>query len=63
VTQRLLGYASKGSAGRLKLEKFKESLVEAEVEISDDVYILKADEAQKLLEPARLASLSRLTFG
>jgi hypothetical protein len=58
VTQGMLGYATKDSGGRLKLQKFKESLAECDVEISDDMYLLKADEAQKLLEPPRLASLT-----
>jgi hypothetical protein len=57
VTQGLLGYASKDGDGRLKLEKFKASLHETEVEISDDMFILKAADAQKLLEPPRLAQL------
>ena len=42
VTQGLLGYASKDTNGRLKLTKLKESLLEADVEISDDFFILKA---------------------
>lgn len=58
VTQGLMGFASKNAAGRLKLEKFKNSLFDTEVEISDEMFILKADDAQKLLEPPRLASLS-----
>ena len=58
VTQGLLACASKDASGHLKLEKFKESLSEADVDISDDVYVLKAEEAQKLLEPPRLASLA-----
>jgi hypothetical protein len=58
VTQELLGYASKDAGGRLKLVRFKDSLSDAEVEISDDVFVLKADDAQKLLEPPRLASLA-----
>jgi hypothetical protein len=58
VTQGLLGYATKDTSGRLKLEKFKGSLSDSEVEISDDMFILKAEEAQKLLEPPRLASLA-----
>ena len=58
VAQGLLGYASKDAGGRLKLEKFKESLSESDVEISDDVFVLKADEAQKLMEPPRLACLT-----
>src|SRR5262249_48829630 len=50
VTQSLLGYATKDAGGRLKLRQFKESLSEADVEISDDVFVLKAEEAQKLQE-------------
>jgi hypothetical protein len=57
VTQGLLGYASKEAGGRLKLQKFKDSLSDGDVDISDDMFVLKADEAQKLLEPPRLASL------
>jgi hypothetical protein len=55
VSQGLIGYASKDGAGKLRLQKFKDSISEAEVEISDDMYVLKADEAQKLREPPRLA--------
>jgi hypothetical protein len=58
VTQELLGVASKDASGRLKLEKFKQSLLDTEVEISDDVFLLKADKAQELREPPRLASLT-----
>ncbi len=54
VTQGLIGYATKDSAGRLKLEKLKETLIDAEVEISDDVFIVKEGEARKLREPPRL---------
>lgn len=57
VTQGLLGYASKDASGRLKLHKFKESLSDTDVEISEDMFLLKAEEAQKLLEPPRLVSL------
>jgi hypothetical protein len=57
VTQGLIGYATKDSAGRLKLERLKESLFDADVEISEDVFILKPDEAQKLREPPRVANL------
>ncbi|NLX95203.1 MAG: hypothetical protein GXY83_03400 [Rhodopirellula sp.] len=57
VTQGLLGYATKDSRGNIKLQKLKESLFDTEVELSEDVYILKAEDAQKLLEPARLARL------
>ncbi len=47
----------KDSRGNVKLQKLKESLFDTEVEISDDVFILKAEDAQKLLEPPRLARL------
>lgn len=57
VSQGIVGYAIKDASGRLKLEKLKDSLFDADVEISDDVYILKADEAQKLREPPRVAQL------
>lgn len=57
VTQGIIGYAVKDAAGRLKLQKLKESLFDAEVEISDDVFILKAEDAQKLREPPRLAQV------
>lgn len=58
VMQGQLGLASKDGRGRLKLEKFRESVSDADVEISDDVLVVKADEAQKLLEPPRLAGLT-----
>ena len=57
VSQGIVGYAIKDASGRLKLEKLKDSLFDADVEISDDVYILKADEAQKLREPPRIAQV------
>jgi hypothetical protein len=57
VTQGLLGYATKDSRGNIKLQKLKESLFDTEVEISEDVYIMKAEDAQKLLEPPRLVRL------
>ena len=57
VTQGIVGYAIRDASGRLKLEKLKDSLFDGDVEISDDVYILKADEAQKLREPPRLAQV------
>ncbi len=57
VSQGMLGYASKDGKGRLKLERFKDSLGESEVDISDEAFIVKAEDAQKLLEPPRLAQL------
>jgi hypothetical protein len=57
VSQGTLGYAAKDDKAQLKLLHFNDSLAEADVEIADDVYLLKADDAQKLLEPPRLARL------
>jgi hypothetical protein len=57
VTQGAFGYASKDAGGKIKLDKLKESLFDNEVDISDDVYIIKAADAQKLMEPPRLAKL------
>ena len=58
VSQRVFGYARRNSEGQLKLERFGESLAEMEVEISEDVFLLKAADAQKLLEPPRVAALT-----
>ncbi len=57
VTQSLFGYARESSAGGITLEKFGESMGEGEIEIADDVFILKADDARRLLEPPKLARL------
>jgi hypothetical protein len=58
VTQGILGYASKDAKGQLKLEKLDQGLFDADVEIADDVFVLRADDAQKLREPPRLASIA-----
>jgi len=56
VSAKLLGYARKEGT-RTVLERFGEALSEHEVEISEDVVILKAEDAQNLLEPPRLDRL------
>jgi hypothetical protein len=54
-----LGYARRKPGGGLNLLKRPgESLSEHEVEVSDDVCILKAEDAQKLVEPPRLTKLA-----
>jgi hypothetical protein len=58
VSQKVFGYARRNGEGQLKLERFGESLSEMEVEISEDVFLLKAADAQKLLEPPRIARLA-----
>jgi hypothetical protein len=57
VSQGAFGYASKDSAGKIKLEKLRESLFDTDVDIANDVYIIKVEDAQKLLEPPKLAKL------
>jgi len=57
VSAKLIGYARKEGT-RTVLERFGEALSEHEVEISEDVILLKADHAQKLLEPPRLHPLA-----
>jgi hypothetical protein len=54
VTAGNFGYGSRNADGRLNLLRFNESLSESEVEISDDVFILRPDDAKKLVEPPRL---------
>jgi hypothetical protein len=59
VSQRLFGYARRTEpGGQLRLERFGDSMGEMEVEIADDVYLLKAADAQKLLEPPRVVRLT-----
>ncbi|MEX2220031.1 MAG: hypothetical protein WD749_14865 [Phycisphaerales bacterium] len=50
-----LGYARKKTNDTLELVAFKSPLAEDAVDISDDVVIVRPDEAAKLLEPPRLA--------
>ncbi len=57
VSSKLIGYARR-EGSRTVLERFGEALGEHEVEISEDVVLLKADDAQKLLEPPRLHRLA-----
>ena len=57
VTSKLFGYASRDAVGKLQLDRFGESLLEQEVELSDDLYILRAQDAERLLEPPRLEKL------
>ncbi len=57
VSSKLIGYARKEGT-RTVLERFGEALGEHEVEISEDVVLLKAEDAQKLLEPPRLHRLA-----
>jgi hypothetical protein len=56
VSSKLIAYARR-EGNRTVLERFGEALSETEVEISEDFVLLKAEDAQKLLEPPRLDRL------
>ncbi len=58
VTSGAFGYATKDASGKIKLEKLKESLFDTEVDVSEETFILKAEDAQKLKEPPRLTRLT-----
>ena len=58
VAQGVVGYMAKDDRGQLQLLHFGQSLSEADVEIGEDVFLLKADDARKLQEPPRLARLA-----
>src|SRR5262249_45805557 len=57
VSSKHIGYARK-EGDRTVLERFGEALSEHEVEISTDVVLLKAKDAEKLLDPPRLHRLA-----
>lgn len=53
LNQKIIGYAERDPNGLLRL-KTKEGFFEPDIEITDDVFILKEEVAQKLREPPRL---------
>jgi hypothetical protein len=57
VSSKLIGYARK-EGDRTILERFGEALSEQEVDISEDVVLLRAEDAEKLLDPPRLHRLA-----
>jgi hypothetical protein len=58
VSQGLIGYAHRDPGGRLVLDRFNETMSELQVEIADDVFVVKADDARRMLEPPRVAQLT-----
>lgn len=58
VSEGTLGYVTKDDGGRLELLKFEDSLTDSEVEVSEDFYIVKREDAERLREPPRLAGLT-----
>jgi len=57
VTSGIIGYVGKTSSGRYEPFHFSSSLDAGEVEISNEMFIIKADEAKKHIEPPRLTSI------
>jgi hypothetical protein len=55
VAQGLLAYAGKDAEGRFRPLHFKTSLTEANVEFSEEMFLLRAEDAKKHIEPPRLA--------
>ena len=60
VSEGLIGYGSKNAKGEWSTLQFKERLDASAVEISDEVYILKAEDAEKNIEPPKLSRLLML---
>jgi len=57
VTEGSLAYVGKKGHGRYEPFIFKKAMQASDVEISDDVYIVTADEAIKHVEPQKLTSI------
>lgn len=57
VSSGIIDYAERDAAGKLRLRKPNESLFDNDVEISDEVFILKEEDAKKLREPPKLAEI------
>ncbi len=57
VTEGLLAYVGKKGHGRYEPFVFKKPMNAADVEISDDVFIVTAEEAAKHVEPQKLTSV------
>lgn len=53
----IIDYAERDVTGQLRLRMPNESLFDDDVEISDEVFILKEEDAQKLREPPKLTEL------
>jgi hypothetical protein len=54
----ILAYVGKGKGGRYEPFHFGASLDPAEVEISDEMFVITAEEAKKHVEPPRLTTLA-----
>ena len=57
VSQGLLAYVGKGEGGHYKPFHFEKDLTVEEIEITDDMFIVTAEEAKKHIEPPKLTTL------
>ena len=57
VTEGLLAYVGKKGGGQYEPFVFKKPMLAGDVEISDDVFIVTAEEAAKHVEPQKLSSI------
>lgn len=57
VSNGMLAYVGKSAEGKYKPFHFNTSLNAADIEISDDMFIITGDEAKKQIEPPKLARL------
>jgi len=53
----IIGYVGKTSSGKYEPFHFNSSLDASDIEISEEMFIIKAEEAKKHIEPARLTSV------
>jgi hypothetical protein len=58
VTEGLLAYVGKKGHGVYEPFIFNKSMIASDVEISDEVYIVQAEEAKKHVEPQRLTNVT-----
>lgn len=58
VENRIMGYVGKSDKGRYDPFYFDKSLTVDEIEISDEMYIVTAEEAKKHVEPPKLTSIT-----
>ncbi len=57
VTNKVIAYVGKSTDGRYKPFYYGDVLTESDIEISEDMYIIKADEAEKHKEPPALTTI------
>lgn len=57
VSQGVIAYVGKGEGGHYKPFRFQEDMNPDEVEITDEMFIVTAEEAKKHIEPSKLTTL------